>query len=389
VDAEGEGEIFDETVGRERMSSLDGDLLYLCSCALEQRIPDADRVSAMDLTKLYELCGFHSLTALAAAALMPLGDALPKEWKEARAKAMRRTILFDAERGKICAFFEEKGIWYLPLKGILLKDYYPSPGLREMADNDILYDSAYQDAVQAFMMENGYKAVSVGVTAHDTYQKPPVFNFELHRMLYNEYDDRTLCAYYKDVRQRLVQDGENSFRFRFVDEDFYLYILSHAYRHYSDEGTGLRSLVDVYVFLKAKGDRVDWHYMEAEAEKMGISDFFRVFSSLGRKLFPYGEGVELTDEEARMLSDLLESGTYGTLEGGVARSIQRTGGKTAKLKYLWKRLFPDLSVYKVKYPFFYRHKWLLPVAWLWRLFSGLFRHGRRILRELIFVGKVR
>ena len=53
---------------------------------------------------------------------------------------MRKALLFDAERKGILDFMEQRGIWYLPLKGVVLKDYYPAVGMRQMSDNDILYD---------------------------------------------------------------------------------------------------------------------------------------------------------------------------------------------------------------------------------------------------------
>ena len=46
--------------------------------------------------------------------------------------------LMDVEREEIITFFEEKNIWYLLLKGLIIREYYPNPALREMSDNDIL-----------------------------------------------------------------------------------------------------------------------------------------------------------------------------------------------------------------------------------------------------------
>ncbi len=369
------------------MNKLDGDLLYLCGCALQNRIPDSRRIAEMDLTALYAACSFRSLTALAASALESAGTVLPSEWTEKKAKAIRKTLLLDAERAKLYAFFEEKGIWYMSLKGIVLKEYYPSVGLREMSDNDILYDPAYRETVMEYMLQNGYTAVSVGKGVHDTYHKLPIYNFELHRALYNEYDDETLSQYYRNVRQSLVQVHENGMEYRFNDEDFYLYILSHAYRHYMSEGIGIRALVDCYVYLHAKGDCLDWAYMEGEAEKIGMSVFFRIFFDLGRKLFDEPMGENWTKEERQMLDDCLEAGTHGTFEGGITKNVQRKGGKAAKLKYLWGRLFPRMAVYQVGYPFFYKHKWLLPAAWLWRLMKGLTKRGKRIFKEISIVRK--
>jgi len=50
----------------------------------------------------------------------------------------------------------------MPLKGSMLKDLYPENGMREMADNDMLYDADKQQEVMGIMLGHGYTAESVG-----------------------------------------------------------------------------------------------------------------------------------------------------------------------------------------------------------------------------------
>ena len=54
-------------------------------------------------------------------------------------------------------------------------------------------------------------------------------------------------------------------------EDFYLYVTSHEYKHYSAGGTGLRSVLDTYVYLQKAAPDMD--YVTAEAEKLGMAEF--------------------------------------------------------------------------------------------------------------------
>lgn len=39
-------------------------------------------------------------------------------------KAIRIELLFDIERGNLFRFLEDDKIWYVPLKGLVLKSYY-------------------------------------------------------------------------------------------------------------------------------------------------------------------------------------------------------------------------------------------------------------------------
>ena len=60
---------------------------------------------------------------------------------------------------------------YLPLKGIIMKDYYPSVGMRQMSDNDILFDADAWERMEKHMISEGYKAEYVGKGNHDFYLK--------------------------------------------------------------------------------------------------------------------------------------------------------------------------------------------------------------------------
>ena len=74
----------------------------------------------------------------------------------------------------------------MPLKGVILKELYPKIGMRQMSDNDILFDETYRKDVVRFMKNKGYHLKS-GINAHcDEWVKEPVYNFEMHLNLFVE-----------------------------------------------------------------------------------------------------------------------------------------------------------------------------------------------------------
>ena len=172
------------------------DLCYLAACAVNGIPPEKEKIEEMNLENLHQMSRMHSLTALTAMALSSAGVEISQEWRAEKDKAIRKILLFDNERAKIFRYFNENNIWYLPMKGVILKDLYPKLGMREMADNDILYDKNRQSDVVGFMKQNGYEAKSVGRSHHDTFCKEPVYNFELHTMMFSEIVDERFTAYY-------------------------------------------------------------------------------------------------------------------------------------------------------------------------------------------------
>ena len=76
------------------------DLIYLVSCAVNERIPDKKICSQMDLSDLCLCMRKHALSAAAACALEQVVD-LPFDMVEAKYKAFRRASIQNIERQQI------------------------------------------------------------------------------------------------------------------------------------------------------------------------------------------------------------------------------------------------------------------------------------------------
>lgn len=356
------------------------DVAYLASCAVNGRLPEAERVGKMNTGILYKAADKHLLTGITAMALESAG-VKDEAFTQAKGKAIRKAAAFDVERAAILNALEEAGIWYLPLKGCVLKELYPKIGMRQMADNDILYDESGTQELRKIMKSLGFtEGPSFGCGNHDEYFKPPVCNFEMHRSLFGQGSDKRMIEYYKDVKNRLIPDECSSFGFHFNDEDFYIYILAHEYKHYSGGGTGFRSLLDTYVYLKKKGEALDRSYVEAELEKLGIAQFGEQNRSLAMHLFD-GEG--LTEQDRKMFNYILSSGTYGTVSNHVGNRIDRFGnGSRAKLKYTFSRLFLPMDEVRAYFPLFAKCPLLLPFLPFFRVIRGVTVRRKKFRTEM-------
>ena len=247
-------------------------LIYLIRCVLNNKIPSKEKLDKMDLQGVFTVAKAHSLTAVAAYALETAGI-YDKDFKEEKAKAIRKSILLDVEREIVLAELEKAGIWYMPLKGIILKEYYPAIGMRQMADNDILFDPTKSETVKEIFEKLGFTTEHYGDSNHDIYHKLPVCNFEMHRTLFENWTGETINDYYHNVKKRLIQKNNKSMALSFSDEDLYIYIIAHEYKHFIMRGTGLRSLVDRYLFLKKHIKTLDMSYIRNELSKLHIADY--------------------------------------------------------------------------------------------------------------------
>ena len=358
--------------------SVTEDLVYLVSCAVNEQKPDIEKVKAMDLEKLYRLSQFHLLTSVLSFALqevIPLPHAFDQEQK----KTIRKMALFDIERSILLRKFEQAGIWYLPLKGIVLKEDYPKSAMREMHDNDILVDPTRMADIKAIMEQSGYTCKMYNLHNHDVYAKPPTLEFEIHHTLFDDdiLPDRFI-TYYADIKEKLQQNG---YVCKMTDEDFYIYMLSHIYKHYIHGGTGLRSLLDVYVFLR-KHTNLNKVYLHTELEKLRLTDFEQKMRNLSQKIFT---DIPLTQQEQNDMDYFILSGNNGTFQQAeyhqMVRNLDNDDSKTAKYRYLKKRIFISGKTLQKQYPFVAKHKGLYPFLLVYRSVKGTVTHPRQIIGE--------
>lgn len=384
------------------------DMLYLITCALHNQTPDKDKVCEMDLTALYRYVRYHTLAAITYDALELLASstgeglsALAKDdtvvsvltkWKETRDKALRKNLMLDAARKKLFQYMDAEHIWYMPLKGAILKELYPRQEMRQMADNDILFDAEYEAAVKDYFVREGYEVISYAKGNHDIYEKEPVYNFEMHTSLFGEAHNEVWAEYYKDIQSKLKK-SDNHFQYSFTDEDFYIYFIVHAFKHFDGCGTGIRYFVDSYVYQNAKN--LNWSYIERELDKLGVLAFEKTFRSISMKIFGKGETVsQLNTEEYSMLCDSMFAGTYGNLQSGIDKKLHKIQGnedrisKNTKVKYIIGRLFPPMSYYKAYYPFIYKTRIFIPFFVIFRMVRGVLQKGKRLMWETRVVLKI-
>lgn len=353
------------------------DLIYLLSCAVNCEKPDKNIINQMDLQKVFELSQIHSLTAVAAYALEKTIP-LPDDYKEAKYKAVCRQTLLNVERARVLKELEENKIWYLPLKGIVLKDYYPKSAMREMGDNDILCDSSKMPEIKALMEGLGFACTHYDKNHHDVYKKRPKLVFEMHRELFDQINHPEQYDYYNNIKDRLIKETDNLYGYHMSNEDYYIYLINHMFAHYRNSGTGLRSLIDIYVFYGKFGIELDEKYLSAELEKLNLAEFEHSIRELAVKAFT---GGAMSEEEKKELEYFIGSGAQGTKENRMMQELGNEDSVSAKSKYLLSRVFPSRESLRKVHPLVYRHK-ILYLLWItYRPLKGAVTRPKEIIDE--------
>ena len=387
-------------------------LAHLIDCGLHDA-PAQPIPTGVMWQQVHALAAYNSVEGMAwfgAKSRDDIPSDLRKQWESEAQMTLFRRVRFDAEREQVFAALAQAGLSYLPMKGTLLANYYPRPEMRSMADNDFLYGFVEPDPAGGFrisgatdaqrkatvergvrtiervMCELGYTAKSLRAGHHESFEKQPIFNFEPHRRLVSP--SSPMAAYYENPWSRAIQDEHDPHLFRFSDEDEYVYVMAHAFKHFDAAGCGIRFVADVRVFLDTKGMGMNWDYTFAELQKAGLFDFEARVRALADTAFGGACALQpLPPDQAQLLQYLLGSGTYGNnvrmVENRLDKQKTQHEGDLAAAKrgYLRERL-TNTEALEYLFPHASKIAPLRPALQLARYARGVVRNPKKLANEI-------
>ncbi len=196
-------------------------------------------------------------------------------------------------------------------------------------------------------------------------------------------EKNNFADYYSGFERNFIKDTDNGYGYHLSDNDFYVFLTAHEYKHFSQSGTGIRSLLDCYIFLKAKGELLDWDYIREQTDIMGITGFEQRRRDIAFKIFSDPDRRELDGAEQEMLDRYLDNGTYGSLENNVRNELEYQ----SKKQFYINRIFLSKEKMAQSVPFTKKSVLLYPAGFVVRAFRILLFKKRRMIRIVKAVNK--
>lgn len=275
----------------------------------------------------------------------------------------------------ISDLFEEAEIMHIPLKGSVLRKFYPYEWMRIGCDIDILIKPEDVERAMNLMQDKlGYKYIKHG--GHDeTLSSPAGTHIELHFDLIEE-DEDGVDVVLQDFWKYTSPDENKKFRYTVRDDMLYYYHIAHMAKHFINGGCGLRPVLDSYILINTFP--YDREARIALLERGGLARF----SSIAEKLAGVWFSKEEHNEISKKTEDyILDAGVYGDMHNAIVNKMAEKDG--SKMKYLLSRIFLPYLQLRVQYPYLDGRKWLLPVYQVRRWFRLLFRGKlRRSINEI-------
>ena len=360
---------------------MDPDLRFLLGVAgaavFGSEIPP--KPADADWQRIYQISKKHNISNIVYYGILKGNYDIPEPFSGMFKQDMFANLMISENQSReiklLTGEFEKSGIDFLCLKGTVLRELYPSPDMRRMADADILIRiNQYPQADEA-MKKLGYEFI--GESDHEyIYHKKPVMHVELHKYLIPSYND-DMYSYYGsgwDIAEK--KDGTEH-EYELKPDDNFVYLMTHLAKHYRDGGIGIKSVID----LKLYNDKnsLDGDYIKKQLIKLNIDKFADNVSDL---LGVWFEGKKDTDLTDAMTDYILNSGEYGDKQNkeGAAAIRQFENEKdfsSVRKKKMLNYFFPPLENMKKLFPVLERAVWLLPFMWIIRWIRAPFSSKSR------------
>lgn len=332
------------------------------------------------VSALYSLAVRHDMEHIVSSSLHRCGlkgdDAIYSKFNQKAIIAVYRNEQMKYAYAQICDILNQASIPYIPLKGSVIRPYYPQESMRTSCDIDILVkEENLEEAIDA-LVQKEFKRGDRNYHDVSLFSEVGV-HLELYFNIQENIDK--LDAVLKDAWQYAkLTDGS---QYKFTDDFFVFYMFAHMSYHFLSGGCGIKSLMDIWIMGHKMG--VTYECSKELLEKAGIYRFATEISNLAEVCFSDNPKDDFSN---MLLSYIFSGGVYGTSQNRIA--VKKSKAKSTLL-YALQRLFMPYKSMVFLYPILHKLPILLPFCWISRLCKMLFGgKANHTIRELKTVNNV-
>lgn len=309
-------------------------------------------------------------------------DTLNQAGNQAR-KSMLFLTLFDK--------MQQNGLTPLVVKGIVCRNLYPNPDLRTSNDEDLYIPRDQFVKMDEFLQAEGF--VREELIKDKVYQEVPYQNpmnglyFELHMDLFSQESGAYghFNQLFEDAFDTYMEiEIQGSKILTLNPKQHFLYLVCHSLKHFLHSGFGIRQACDLLYFAKKYHNQFDWeeirkimreYHMDVFA--MNVLDIGVCYLGFTWEELGLSKPSDIETDCIPLLDDMLDGGIFGQNDMNRVHSanitlnaVEHESANAAS--GIWASLFPEKEYIKTNYPYARNYPFLLPVAYLHRIFKYLF-----------------
>ncbi|KIR02064.1 hypothetical protein P261_00878 [Lachnospiraceae bacterium TWA4] len=289
---------------------------------------------------------------------------------------------------KLYQYLQANDLSPIIVKGLVCRNLYPNPDYRMSGDEDLWIPPTDYKKAHELLLAYGMELSDPNSNIEEDYEVPygkkgsPLY-IEVHKSLFPPHSDAygDFNEYFhSDHTQTISIQGVNITTLTNTDHLFYL--ICHAFKHFLHSGFGIRQVCDIVLFANTYGQTINWQELLEKCQSIRADQFSAALFKIGQNYLTFDPvkacyppcWSEIEIDERPLLYDLLDAGIFGDSSATRKHSSNMTLSAVSSTKQgkekshgVLASLFPPASALESRYPYVKDKKYLIPIAWLSRL----------------------
>ena len=235
-------------------------------------------------------------------------------------KAVYRYERIRYEYDNLCSALEKAQIPFLPLKGSVIRKYYPEAWMRTSCDIDVLVHREDLENAISYLVSNQNYIEKERATHDVSLFTQTRIHVELHFDLVEEGRAQNAIDVLHSVWDNVTLHENSNYWYEMSDSYFYFYHIAQMSKHFENGGCGIRPFIDLWILDHMKG--IDLSARDVLLSQGGLLKFAHASQTLSEVWFGGKEPDELS---LQMQEFLLHGGVYGSTDNRVALQQKKKG----------------------------------------------------------------
>lgn len=267
----------------------------------------------------------------------------------------------------------------ITLKGCVCASLWREPSLRISGDADILAGSNDFSVCRKVLEALGYRS-SEYESSNEICFTNKKSRIELHSLPFpDDASTSKLNSVVGDLCEKTSSVNIDGVEIRCPDvQNHLIYLVLHAFKHFIKSGVGIRQLMDISLF--SSDESIDWNTVFEKCSEVSADGFLSAVLLIAEKYF--GLDISGIDSPAFdksvdceiLLDDIKPGGIYGprNMNKHHSSSITLNGYSKSQSGERNAVIFLPIDRMKKRYPYLRKFPFLLPAAWMQRIFGYIF-----------------
>jgi len=305
--------------------------------------------------------------------------------------------------------FLKEDLHPIVMKGIICRKLYGEYAEhRPSGDEDILVKKQDFYKVKAVMEEQGFVCSKSDVTETQLEILQEIDFQETRSRLMIEVHTNAM-GHENEMRTQMGECFQEVFKSAQTQEidgvpitmmshtEHYLFLVLHAFKHFTLSGVGVRQVLDILLYQKEFGSQIDWRWVKQQLKANHVEGYWGDLQFIGMQYLGFDLQIQYeTCSPMNLLEDIMEVGVFGKREEAdvlAAHINLSTIDKTTSKLFTWLvAVFPKKKYMLTVAPYLEQKPWLLPVEWIkrWgRFVKRAKKYDGNLIRESVEKSKKR